>query len=219
MDLRKTKERDISKLASYILKTIETYHQLPPVVTYYGNVSVRAEYNDGIFLPYQVHFAVNDEKWFSISGKVPKNLSAHAAKSIWEEMHKRATEKLLKSNAYALESKNSDIKKLNAYIHLGCKSEKKLVPLRLIFGSVSIVSKDVQLHHFSNNIQLLIKGKYRYSMLGKSVMDQIPFHVERIWTMMRFLAANELEKQGGHRINAAKFNRRFVQSYPQSGKL
>lgn len=218
MDLIKTKERDIQKLISYILKTIEKKFHLPPVVTYYGSVSVRAEYDDGIFLPYLVHFVVNGEKWYSISGKVPKNLSAHAAKSIWEEMHKRATEKLLKSNAYALRSKNSDIKKLNTYIRLGCKSEKELVPLRLIYGSVSVVSKEVELPHFSNNIQLLINGKYRYSMMGKSVMDQIPFHAERIWTMMRFLAASELEKQGGHRVNVAKFNRQFVQSYPPSGK-
>ena len=210
MDLIKTKEKDIRKLASYILKSIETNLHLPPVVTYYGNVSVRAEYDDGIFLPYLVHFVVNGEKWYSISGKVPKNLSVYAAKSIWAEMHKRATEKLLKSNAYVLRSKNSDIKKLNAYIRLGCKSEKELAPLRFIFGSVSIVSKDVELPHFSNNIQLLINGKYRYSMLGTSMMDQIPFNAERIWMMMRFLAASELEKQGGHRINAAKFKTRFV---------
>lgn len=218
MDLIKTKEREIQKLTSYILKTFETNHPLPPVVTYFGSVSVLAEYNDGIFLPYQVHFVVNGEKWYSISGKVPKNLSAHAAKSIWEEMHKRATEKLLKSSPYVPESRNSDIKKLNAYIRLGCKSEKELAPLRFIFGLVSIVSKDVELPHFSSNVQLLINGKYRYSMMGKSVMDQIPFHVERILTMMRFLVASELEKQDGHRINAAKFNRRFVQSYPPSKK-
>ena len=218
MDLIKTKERDIRRLASYIYDTINTMLDLPGVEILYGSVSVRAEYDDGIFLPYQVHFVVNGEKWYSISGKVPKNLSVHAAKEIWEEMHKRATEKLLKSNAYVLESKNSDIKKLNAYIRLGCKSKKELTPLRFIFGSVSIVSKDFQLPHFSNNIQLLINGKYHYSMMGKSVMDQIPFHVERIWTKMRFLAASELENQGGHRINSAKFNRRFVQSYPPSKK-
>ncbi len=218
MDLIKTKEKDIQKLTSYILKTIETNHHLPPVVTYYGSVLVSAKHDDGIFLPHEVHFVVNGEKWYSISGKVPKNLSAHAAKSIWEDMHKRAIEKLLKSNAYVLRSKNSDIKKLNAYIRLGCKSEKELVPLRLIYGSVSVVSKEVELPQFCNNIRLLINGKYRYSMMGKSVMDQIPFHAERIWMMMRFLAASEREKQGGNRINAAKFNRQFVQSYPPSGK-
>jgi hypothetical protein len=218
MDLIKTKERNIQKLTSYILKTIETNHHLPPVVTYYGSVSVSAKHDDGIFLPHEVHFVVNGEKWYSISGKVPKNLSAHAAKSIWEEMHKLATEKLLKSSSYLMESRSSDIKKLNAYIRLGCKSEKELVPLRLIYGSVSLLSKEVELPHFSNNIQLLINGKYRYSMMGKSVMDQIPFPAERIWTTIRFLAASELEKQGGHRINAAKFNRRFVQSYPRGDK-
>jgi hypothetical protein len=42
------------------------------------------------------------------------------------------------------------------------------------------------------------------SMLGKSGMDQIPFHAERIWTMLRFLAASELKKQDGHQINTTK---------------
>ncbi len=74
MDLIKTKEKDIQKLTSYILKTIETNHHLPPVVTYYGSVLVSAKHDDGIFLPHEVHFVLNVEKWYSLPGKVPKNL-------------------------------------------------------------------------------------------------------------------------------------------------
>ena len=49
MDLTKTKERDIRKLASYIYNTIQTKLELLGVDIHYGNESVLAEYDDGFF--------------------------------------------------------------------------------------------------------------------------------------------------------------------------
>lgn len=219
MDLKRTRERDIKKLTSYIYNTIQTKLELPGVEIFYGSVSVRAELDEGAFLPHEVHIAINGEKWHFICGKDPKLLSEHAAKEIWGEMHKRATEELIIKCGYLAKAKKSDVMRIADYINLGCKSNEQLPLLRITYGNVLMVSRFIDSPQFNNKIQLLLNGKYDYTVGGKNILESIPSIAEKVWSKMRTMAENELENQGGHRINSAKFNRRFVQSYPPSGKF
>jgi hypothetical protein len=116
MDLKKTKERDIRKLTSYIYNTIQTKLELPGVEIHYGSVSVTAELDEDAFFPHEVHMAINGKYWLSTCGKIPKLLSAYAAKEIWGEMHKRATEELINECAYLAKAKSGDVKKIIDYI-------------------------------------------------------------------------------------------------------
>ncbi len=219
MDLQKPKDRDIRKLAAYIYNAINTKLELAGVEIEYGSVSVTTEFDEGAFFPHEVHMTINGKYWLSICGKKSKLLSAHAAKDIWEEMHKRATEELLNDCAYLAKAKSSDVKKITDYIKLGCKSNKKLPLLRITYGTVLTVPIDIDAPHFNSKIQLLLNGTYSYAVDRKDIINHIPSIAEKIWARMRTLAENEFEKQGGHRINGQRFKRQFVQSYPPSGKF
>jgi hypothetical protein len=142
----------------------------------------------------------------------------YAAKEIWEELHKRATEELIDECVYPAEAKSSDIKKITDYIEPGCKPNGKPQPLRFTYGTVAMVPRDIDAPNLNDKIKQLRNCIYRYVIGRKNILNHIPSIAENVWAKMRSLAENECERQGRHHVNGQKFKLKFVQSYPPNGR-